>query len=37
MAEQELIQDGTTRTEMKRLCDVHLEVMKGNLGVKAKN
>jgi len=36
MAEQELIQEGTTRTEMKRLCDVHLEVMKGNLGVKAK-
>src|SRR3989304_7543092 len=26
----------TTRTEMKRLCDVHLEVMKGNLGIKAK-
>ena len=36
MAEQELIQEGTTRTEMKRLCDVHLEVMKGNLGIKAK-
>ena len=36
MAEQELIQEGTTRAEMKRLCDVHLEVMKGNLGVKAK-
>lgn len=36
MAEQELIQEGTTRTEMKRLCDVHLEVMKGQLGAHAK-
>ncbi len=36
MAEQELIQEGTTRTEMKRLCEVHLEVMKGNLGAQAK-
>src|SRR3989339_169247 len=31
MAEQELIQEGTTRTEMKRLCDVHLEIIKRNL------
>lgn len=36
MAEQELIQEGTTRTEMKRLCDVHLEVMKSSLGTKGK-
>ncbi|TAN59358.1 DUF438 domain-containing protein [bacterium] len=36
MAEQELIQEGTTRTEMKRLCDVHLEVMKSGLGAKAR-
>ena len=36
LAEQELIQEGTTRQEMKRLCDVHLEVMKEHLGVKAK-
>ncbi|OGX25412.1 MAG: hypothetical protein A3J51_04305 [Omnitrophica WOR_2 bacterium RIFCSPHIGHO2_02_FULL_45_21] len=32
MAEQELIQEGTTRSEMKRLCDVHLEVIKAHLG-----
>lgn len=32
MAEQELIQEGTSRSEMKRLCDVHLEVMKGQMG-----
>ena len=36
LAEQELIQECTTRQEMKRLCDVHLEVMKEQLGVKAK-
>lgn len=36
LAEQELIQGGTSRQEMKRLCDVHLEVMKEQLGVKAK-
>lgn len=36
LAEQELIQEGTTRQEMKRLCDVHLEVMKEGLGIKAK-
>jgi len=36
MAEQELIQEGTSRQEMKRLCDVHLEVMKEQLGVKSK-
>ena len=36
LAEQELIQEGTQRSEMKRLCDVHLEVMKGQLGLAAK-
>jgi len=36
LAEQELIQEGVGRQEMKRLCDVHLEVMKGQLGTKAK-
>jgi uncharacterized protein len=35
LAEQELIQEGTTREEMKRLCDVHLEVMKEQLGKEA--
>lgn len=37
LAEQELIQEGISREEMKRLCDVHLEVMKEQLGVKAKS
>src|SRR3989338_4878244 len=37
MAEQELIQEGTSRQEMRRLCDVHLEVMKEQLGAKAKS
>lgn len=36
LAEQELIQEGTSRQEMKRLCDVHLEVMKDSLGVKSR-
>lgn len=36
LAEQELIQEGTERKEMKRLCDVHFEVMKEQLGVQAK-
>lgn len=36
LAEQELIQEGTSRQEMKRLCDVHLEVMKGQIGAGAK-
>lgn len=36
LAEQELIREGVSRQEMKRLCDVHLEVMKDKLGVKAK-
>lgn len=36
MAEQELIQEGTTREEMRRLCDVHLEVMKKQLGIESK-
>ncbi len=37
MAEQELIQEGVGRQEMKRLCDVHLEVMKKQLGAQAKS
>ncbi len=37
LAEQELIQEGVSRQEMKRLCDVHLEVMKESLGVSAKS
>src|SRR3989338_2295694 len=37
LAEQELIQEGTSRQEMRRLCDVHLEVMKAELGAKAKS
>lgn len=37
LTEQELIQEGTTaRQEMKRLCDLHLEVMKEQLGGAAK-
>lgn len=36
LAEQELIQEGMQRQEMKRLCDVHLEVMKKQLGAAAK-
>jgi len=32
LAEQELIQAGIERKEMKRLCDVHLEIMKKQLG-----
>ena len=36
LAEQELIQEGTSRQEMRRLCDIHLEVMKEQLGVKSK-
>ena len=36
LAEQELIQEGVSRQEMKRLCDVHLEVMKESLGVGTK-
>lgn len=37
LAEQELIQEGIGREEMKRLCDVHLEVMKEQLGIKARS
>lgn len=36
LAEQELIQEGVGRQEMKRLCDVHLELMKDQLGLDAK-
>lgn len=36
MAEQELIQEGTSRQEMRRLCDIHLEVMKDSLGIESK-
>lgn len=32
LIEQEIIKEGTTRKEMKKLCDVHLEVMKENMG-----
>lgn len=35
LAEQELIQEGMPHSEMKRLCDVHLEVMKEQLGAQA--
>src|SRR3989338_7949387 len=37
LAEQELIQEGVKRQEMKRLCDGHLGVMKDNLGIKTKS
>lgn len=37
LAEQELIQEGIEHKEMKRLCDVHLEVMKKQLSKKAKS
>ena len=30
--EQEIIKEGTTREEMRKLCDVHLEIMKDSLG-----
>lgn len=36
LTEQELIQEGTTRTEMRRLCDAHLEVMKSQMGAQTK-
>ncbi|MDP2939452.1 MAG: DUF438 domain-containing protein [Candidatus Omnitrophota bacterium] len=36
LAEQELIQEGVSRNELKRLCDVHLDVMKEELHAKAK-
>jgi DUF438 domain-containing protein len=36
LAEQELIKEGVEREEMKRLCDVHLEVMKKQLGIERK-
>lgn len=36
LAEQELIKEGIERKEMKRLCDVHLEVMKEQLKAHAK-
>ncbi|MEW6295171.1 MAG: DUF438 domain-containing protein [Candidatus Diapherotrites archaeon] len=31
LLEQEMIQEGTTREEMRRLCDVHLELMKDSI------
>ena len=31
LIEQEIINEGVTRKEMRKLCDVHLEVMKENL------
>ena len=30
--EQEIVEEGATHEEMRKLCDVHLEVMKDNLG-----
>lgn len=36
LVEQELIQEVTSRQEMKRLCEVHLEIMKEQLKVGAK-
>ncbi len=32
LIEQEIIQEGVTRKEMRELCDVHLEIMKESLG-----
>ena len=32
LVEQEIINEGTTRDEMRKLCDVHLEIMKEGLG-----
>ena len=32
LIEQEIIEEGTTRKEMRKLCDVHLEVMKESMG-----
>jgi len=32
LIEQEIIEEGTTHEEMRKLCDVHLEVMKDNFG-----
>lgn len=37
LAEQELIQEGIGHQEIKKLCEVHLEVMKEQLGAKAKS
>lgn len=31
LIEQEIIKEGVTRNEMRKLCDVHLEIMKDNL------
>src|SRR3989338_3697024 len=32
LIEQEIIHEGTTRDEMRKFCDVHLEIMKEGLG-----
>jgi|SRR3989338_3165807 len=32
LIEQEIIEEGATRKEMRKLCDVHLEVMKESMG-----
>lgn len=32
LIEQEIIKEGTTRKEMRKLCEVHLEIMKGSMG-----
>ncbi len=37
LIEQEIIEEGTTRKEMRKLCDVHLEVMKESMGKQEMN
>lgn len=32
LIEQEIIEEGTTRKEMRKLCDVHLEIIKESMG-----
>ena len=37
LIEQEIIEEGATRKEMRKLCDVHLEVMKESMGKQEMN
>src|SRR3989338_10891043 len=37
LIEQEIIKEGITRKEMRKLCDIHLDVMKDNLANKELN
>lgn len=37
LIEQEIIQEGTTREEMRKLCDIHLQIMKDDLKKTALN